>query len=225
LNNLYLNKLFSVTNYYGNNIIKPQLKQVQKPLRPIPKMFEDPGRPLDSKTNKLSNELISKSICVSCEPLAIPAPSHVEHCWFPQNLLEIAVAVANQPSPKFKHPTFCFEMSPASASKNWEILSEFKDLGEALQSQKGTQLEYGSEFRDTKILKNIFAKHPLWSRLEKQLIHGTSFPLEELDFAKRKEDVREALDYGNHKGVVKLGLANALWKIAEPTKLFKIHFK
>ena len=165
-------------------------------------MFEDPGCPLDNKINPLSRELISKSVIDPPQkPLTIPTPTYVEHCWFPQNLLEIAKVVANQTCPKFKHPTFKFKMSSASALENWNILNQFKNLGEALNSQRGTQLDYGSEFRDTLTLKNIFAKHPLWPRLETQLTHGTSFPLEDLDLVKRKEDVKEALDYGNHKGV------------------------
>ena len=50
-------------------------------------------------------------------------------------------------------------------------------------------------------MKHIFANHPLWDRLEAQLSNGSSFPLEKLGFDKRRQDVVEALEYGNHKGV------------------------
>ena len=165
-------------------------------------MFKDPGRPLEQTNNILSKELISKYKTVTHHrPLTIPDPKQVEHCWFPENLLDIAKAINTQTCPKFKKPSFKFDMSQQSALHNWNILQNYNNLGEALKSQKGSQLDYGSEFRDPTILENIFAKHPLWSRLKHQLIHGSSFPLEDLSCDKRREDVIEALEYGNHKGV------------------------
>ena len=50
-------------------------------------------------------------------------------------------------------------------------------------------------------LKNIFPKHPLWKRLNSQLMNGLSFLLEELDSTERKQDLQEVLEYSNHKGV------------------------
>ena len=165
-------------------------------------MFSNPGVPLTKPIDGLSREIISKSNTVkNLEPLTIPEPAYVEHCWFPTNLLTIAKAIASQACPDYKKPSFKFVMTSEAAIDNWNLLQKFNNLGEALDSQKGSQLEYGSEFRDPITLHHIFAKHPLWHRLKSQLSLGSSFPLEDLNFEQRKKDVKEALDYGNHKGV------------------------
>jgi hypothetical protein len=164
-------------------------------------MFGDPGKPTKDKNSTLSRELLGKSKLSSNEPLTIPEPAFSPNCWFPKNLLEIAKSIANQKCHSMSNPTFKFEMSAAAAYHNWNLLQEFDNLGSALESQKGTQLEYGSEFRDTSTLKHLFSNHPLWERLNSQLSNGSIFPLENLDFKKRKIDLIEGLEYGNHKGV------------------------
>lgn len=178
------------------------MKQVPKPTNPLPTMFSNPGDKLENQTYGLSREIISKSNVGEIKTkIPIPDPMFVKDCWFPTNLLSIAKAISNRKCQDYTSPTFKFVMTQEAALENWNILQSFPNLGKALASQKGSQLEYGSEFRDTATLHYIFAKHPLWHRLKSQLKFGTSFPLEDLSFDKRKQDVKEALEYGNHKGV------------------------
>ena len=106
-------------------------------------MFSNPGVPLTKPIDGLSREIISKSNNVkNLEPLTIPEPAYVEHCWFPTNLLTIAKAIASQACPDYKKPSFKFVMTSEAAIDNWNLLQKFNNLGEALDSQKGSQLEY-----------------------------------------------------------------------------------
>ena len=98
-------------------------------------------------------------------------------------------------------PTFKFTMSKEAADHNWKILEHHNlSLGEALEENKSSQLGFGSEFRPAHILKHILNNHPLWPRVSTQLNEGADSPLDDLDFDSRKQDLEEALEFGNHKG-------------------------
>ena len=61
-------------------------------------------------------------------------------------------------------------------------------------------MRYGCEFRDTSILEPLFRHHPLWPRFCSIISEGVRFPLKPLPHPVRKQDLQDALDYGNHKG-------------------------
>ena len=110
-----------------------------KPSSPLPKMFNNPGHPIEKPPDQLSKELLGKCKYIpSPKPLTMPEPEFVPHCWFPQNLLEIATAIASQECPKFLNPTFKFVMTKEAALESWTILQKYNNLGEVLSSQKGT---------------------------------------------------------------------------------------
>jgi hypothetical protein len=124
--------------------------------------------------------------------------------WFPPNLVQVINKIISSPSNKMQQPSFKFKLNQKAAVHNWKILQEHNlNLDRALNAQQSSQLQFGSEFRETQILEPLLQKHPLWNRLKDQLDNGASFPLEELSSSERKLDVAEALEFGNHKGADK----------------------
>ena len=92
-------------------------------------------------------------------------------------------------------------MTKEAAEKNFCVLTKYKkDLGIAIQAQHKTPLGYGSEFRPTEVIKKVFLFHPNWNRMEKILLHGSSWTLDDLDEEEKLSDLKEALEFGNHKG-------------------------
>lgn len=73
----------------------------------------------------------------------------------------------------------------------------------ALQSQRNSQVYYGSEFRPTHILSSIFGSHPLWKYTESILSSGASFPLHPIPSGIRNEDIQFHKDRGKHKSASK----------------------
>ena len=101
-------------------------------------------------------------------------------------------------------PEFDFELTKEAANKNFLVLRKHSFcLQDALDAQKGTPLEYGSEFRTVDELEPLFRNHPLWSHLKKTLLHGSDWPLLDLDEETRLNDFESALARGNHKGAQK----------------------
>ena len=99
------------------------------------------------------------------------------------------------------HPSeFKFEWSTDAAEFNWAILERYNlNLHTALQHQSHTQLEFGSEFRTTKLLAPLAGHHPLWPRLQQWIQYGAAFPLQPLHEFERISDLKLALSRGNHK--------------------------
>ena len=92
-------------------------------------------------------------------------------------------------------------MDAESAQKNVLFLNKHDlDLSKALQSQKGSPLDHGSDFMPPSELKQLFGRHPNWHRLEKILSNGSEWPLKKLSKNERISDLKEAILFGNHKG-------------------------
>jgi len=92
-------------------------------------------------------------------------------------------------------------MTDEAAQHNLQVLSEHDmSLEKAIQAQVGSPVSYGSEFRPVDILEGVFGQHPNWKRMKQILTTGSSWPLDELDYSIRKQDLEEALTFGNHKG-------------------------
>ena len=71
---------------------------------------------------------------------------------WPENLLQTIKESISKQIPTPSQQLFKFEISKESANYNWKILSQFKNLGEALDKQKSSSLGYGSEFRPSSTL-------------------------------------------------------------------------
>ena len=102
--------------------------------------------------------------------------------YWPDDLLGAISRTINKPC---IHPseTECkFKLNKESAAKNFCILKKYgKDLGKAIKAQSKSPLGYGSEFRPTSNLDNIFNRHPNWSRMKDILENGSNCPLEDLE--------------------------------------------
>ena len=100
-----------------------------------------------------------------------------------------------------RQPEFTFELTKEAAEKNFLVLRQYDfDLEKALSAQKGTPLEYGSEFRTSSELEPLLMNHPLWPHMKSILHNGSVFPLTNLDEETRIADLEAALVRGNHKG-------------------------
>ena len=64
-------------------------------------------------------------------------------------------------------------------------------------------MELSLEFHPIKILQTVFGFHLLWQGLSTGIKSGFNYPLIPLSNKDRKLDLKEALVFGNHKGVKK----------------------
>lgn len=78
-----------------------------------------------------------------------------------------------------------------------------KHLCWAIEAQGYPQLQYGLDFCPAHVLVTLFRNHPLWPRLRKTFSDGVDFPLKELPNEARKQDLLDAIEFGNHKGAIK----------------------
>jgi hypothetical protein len=58
----------------------------------------------------------------------------------------------------------------------------------------------GSEFRPVSVLHSIYNLHPIWDRMVTVLQAGSTWPLDPISDELRLTDVKEAIEFGNHKG-------------------------
>ena len=94
-----------------------------------------------------------------------------------------------------------FDATKEAAQNNFCVVSKYgKEVGRATKAQKLFPSGYGSEFRSTKTLKQVFGLHPNWSRMKRILEVGSDWLMADLDFESKTLDVKEALEFGNHKG-------------------------
>ena len=121
--------------------------------------------------------------------------------FWPMNVMNVISSIISTPTKIVVPSVFVFELSSSAAAHNWTILSKFRDLGEALEHDNQSFTRYGSEFRTPTTLAPLLYKHPLWSKLKSILTHGIQFPLSQMSNESRKQDLKNSLVIGNHKGV------------------------
>eukprot|EP00956_Cyclotella_meneghiniana_P017221 scaffold27841_cov34-Cyclotella_meneghiniana.AAC.7 len=98
-------------------------------------------------------------------------------------------------------PDILFELNSEAAQKNYLTMKKHDlDMQRLIESQANTPMCYGSEFRETQLLEPLLVRHPNWSHLKSILENGSDWNLEDLDEEKRRADLLEALEFGNHKG-------------------------
>jgi hypothetical protein len=93
-------------------------------------------------------------------------------------------------------------MTMEAAEKNYMILmKKYRgSLKNALEDHDGSPLAMGSEFRPVEVLSKMYSGHPIWNRMVPVLTNGSSWPLESISEEMRMKDVKEAIEFGNHKG-------------------------
>ena len=120
---------------------------------------------------------------------------------WPSNLMEIVSEIANGSCCRPEPPEFQFTLTRNAAETNLKVLEKYgMDLQQALEGQKKSPLGYGSEFRPVSTLVPLLGRHPNWNRLKAILDDGSDWPLEGLSLEERRQDVEDALAFGNHKG-------------------------
>jgi hypothetical protein len=123
---------------------------------------------------------------------------------FIQTVYEIYHSSSSSSSEIQKDPLFVFEFLDHAAQHNALVLDQFNfNLDQSIKAQQGTQVFYGSEFRDPSLLEKIFKNHPLWHFIKQILSEGASYPLMDIPDEIRKEDLIFHKDRGNHKSALK----------------------
>ena len=102
-------------------------------------------------------------------------------------------------------PLFKFETSDEAMEHNNHLLEQHDfDLEAALESQRGTTVWHGSEFRDTKQLEKIIGNHPHFDYLKKVFEGGMDYEFSsEVTEDERKEELQAQLERGNHQSALK----------------------
>jgi hypothetical protein len=96
---------------------------------------------------------------------------------------------------------FSLKLSYKAAIHNLTVLRKYQFiLGKALKGSKDLPLGLGKGYKPPNILHKIFILHPLWSQIEAILMHGSVWPLVELDKDLRKQDLQDAITFGTHRG-------------------------
>jgi hypothetical protein len=125
---------------------------------------------------------------------------HTQVVHWPHNLIPIVKNIIATKLLAPSVPDFEFSLTREAALKNFCILLRHQgDLGKAIQHQHTSPVGYGSEFRPVKILEPLLRLHPYWPKVKSLLTQGSIWPLHEISEEGWQEDVREALEFGNHK--------------------------
>ncbi len=117
--------------------------------------------------------------------------------WFLNELQRIASATVPTPD----QATIRFEVSANAAAYNTDLLRLVDySIPDLLESQRGTTVSFGSEFRPVNQLRGLLSKHPGFGELEQVLTYGMDYRyLEELSDDERLDEMLANLQRGNHK--------------------------
>ena len=81
-----------------------------------------------------------------------------------------------------------------------KILAAFKgDLGAAISAHKDSPVNYGSEFRDTTALAQLFLHHEDKTKIINIIKNGSCYHLDPINEETRKSDLSAMILRGNHK--------------------------
>ena len=128
--------------------------------------------------------------------LVKPKPKSSQR-WF----LRMISNVINSKCIAPRAPPFKFCLSKDAARFNHELLKSHNgDIDSIIRSSPFSPMSYGSEFKDTSVLQNLFQFHPDWMKMKSILMNGTSYPLEPpLPKHIQLGDLQEMIAEGNHK--------------------------
>lgn len=108
----------------------------------------------------------------------LPKPLHLHSPdrHYPENWLSYVQLIVNLAPPTPLSPTVKFEVSKAAAQHNEQcLIASGYDVEALIQSNAGTTMSHGSEFRDPTILHILLHDHPLWPYMRGLLEHGAEF--------------------------------------------------
>ena len=155
-----------------------------------------------------SDMCISIDSDMSEEPLVLP-PKPVTDCLdrpeskdlsSSHKSLPLVIEKLLEKSSTLQRPKLSFQISKASAIKNFQVLRDNNwNLEKVINSKEFSVTNYGSEFKVVDDLDPLLELHPRWKTLRHKLINGCNYPLKDLDESIRQLDIIEAKKYGNHK--------------------------
>ena len=164
------------------------------------------GQELISMSQKCSSpneESAPPSVPSPCRHWATE-PAVMPHATWPINLIHIIREIASTKSSRPEAPEFNFHLTKEAAEDNAKVLKKYEnDLERAIRAQAKSPVGYGSEFRPTDQLVKLFGLHPCWTRMKAILNRGSKWTLDTLEEDRRKQDLEDALTFGNHKGAQK----------------------
>ena len=110
---------------------------------------------------------------------------------WPTDLIGIIDRVTRLPISRMDDHEFTFDLSIEAADKNASILIDKYggNLSDAIDANSRSILGYGSEFRPTEVIAEIYKNHPCWDRMRSILLHGLDWPLEPIIEEQRAADV------------------------------------
>ncbi len=156
-------------------------------------IFADPLKLTNNNTTSTAFAATTSSVLAKRHKVVLPA-------W-PNDLVERVRAAVDFQCERPTTPEFRFELSTEAASHNASILIKHNfDLGAAIDNNSSSPLGYGSEFRPVHVIRQLYKHHPNWIRLQSILTNGSEWKLDELDNDTRRNDLIDALTFGNHKG-------------------------
>jgi len=122
------------------------------------------------------------------DPIRGPDDASEPPHWFLEELEKLSKTQTRAP----KKPPINFEVGIQAAENNGELLKKHGfDLGKLIDSNKGTTLDYGSEFRPVKTLKPLIGGHPNFEKFAAVLSHGMPYVfVRELDEPTRKSELK-----------------------------------
>ena len=83
------------------------------------------------------------------------------------------------PIQKFERPIFSSKRTHEAVVRNSKILAALKgDLGAAIAAHKDIRVNYGSEFRDTTALAQLFLHHEDKTKIINIIKHGSRYHLD-----------------------------------------------
>jgi hypothetical protein len=135
-------------------------------------------------------------------PVPILKMRTMTNVW-PKNakMLTMIKAIIEFESPCPAKPEFCFKMTLEAAEKNFMVLKRHNfELGKVIEVQSKSPVGYGSEFWKPWILSPLLGNHPLWPKMKSILKNGSQWPTKPILEEERIGNVKEALEFGNHKG-------------------------
>ena len=104
------------------------------------------------------------------------------------------------PIQKFEKPIFSFKRTHEAAVRNSKIMAAFKgDLGAAIAAHKESPINYGSEFRDTTALEQLFLHHKDKNNNISIIKHGSCYHLDPIKEETRKAYLSAMILRRNHK--------------------------
>jgi hypothetical protein len=113
---------------------------------------------------------------------------------------------------------FRLDSTPEAAAHNSAILKAANyDLQRLIADNGNCSMAPGAEFRPVELLEHVFAGHPCWPQVKEMLTDGAKFPLRKQTPEEQQSELRNIMDYGNHKSAQK-GAAIVLDKLEDEIK-------